>query len=353
MLHFLRTLPLIVMLAICMLKHLVLGQETLGESANQLVPVNNRSCVFADDKTLFGYSIQNAEARDVDWRVDWSLLAGDRTITRGSSEVRLLGGSDSPQLNVQIPTPPLRDSVILPVQLQMTWTAGGKKYQHNRPLYIFSRNPFATRKAFLKNAQIKLFDSDSKTVELLDKNEIPHTRLLNLSAIDLVTEGIVLVGEGVSFRKQRKLSESLLRAAQRGVPVLCLAPSEGDFPLAIQQDGQLTRPSRLVLERGEVVRRYDKRFDEVPTICHLSLESRRNEVVISAANGKDDWSWLNMEFPAEAPGMPSGRLIVCGLGIVSHWDTSPVPRYLFVHLLEELTSAQSTLENQEDAFTQR
>ncbi|NOY41293.1 MAG: hypothetical protein GXP26_05595 [Planctomycetes bacterium] len=346
------TLPLIAMLAICLPRHLTLGQEKLVESAGELIPVSNRSCVFADEKTFFDYSPKNVAARHADWQIDWSLMVGARTIARGSSEAIVPADSDVPLYLAEIPTPTLRDDVVLSAELRMTWTAGRKKYQHNRPLFIFSRNLFPTKQSLLENAQIKLFDADGRTAELLEKNEIPHSRLLNLSAIDLVTEGIVLVGEGVSFRKQRKLAESLLRVAQRGVPVLCLAPSEGDIPLAMRQEGELIRPSRLALERGHVVRRYDKRFDEIPIVCHLSLESRRNEVVLSAIDGKDDWAWLDMEFSPEASGKPPGRLIVCGLGIVTHWDKSPVPRYLFVRLLEELTSIQSTMEKQKNVFTQ-
>jgi hypothetical protein len=245
----------------------------------------------------------------------------------------------------------LRNGVVMPVQLQLTWHVGARTYERSQPLYIFSRDPFAIRQTFLENARIQLFDLDGNTAELLEKHEIPHSRLLDLAAIDLVTEGIVLVGEGVSLREQRKLPATLIRAAQRGVPVLCLAPVDGDFPLEIAQDGRSVRPSRFTLERGAVVRRYDERFDQLATDCHLSLETRRNEVVIAAADGQADWSWLEMSFPTEKPGKPNGSVIVCGFGIVSQWEASPVPRYLFVRLLEELT-AESALEK-EDAYTQR
>jgi len=339
---------------LCLSTSRALGQESQTKGADALLPADSRSCVFADNKTLFSYFHPDAVARDVEWHVEWSLMAGARTITRGSGEVMLLGGSDSPQQIVQIPTPPLRDNVVLPVQLQMTWTAGDKKYHHTRPLFIFSRNPFAVRQAFLEEAQIKLFDVDGETAELLDAHEIPHSRLLNLSAMDRLTEGIVLIGEGVSFRQQRRLAETLFQAAQRGVSVLCLAPSEGALcPLTSEENGQFLQPSRLLLERENVVLRYDKRFDKIPTLSYLALEPRRNEVVISDANDQGGWSWLELEFPPEATKKKTpGRLIVCGLGMVSHWEASPVPRYLFVHLLEELTPTKSNLEEQKDAFTQ-
>ncbi|QEG36523.1 hypothetical protein Pr1d_38370 [Bythopirellula goksoeyrii] len=329
------------MLAICLPCHLVSGQERPASHATDLVPVDTRSCFFADDEVSLLYSAADEEAL----RITWSLMANGRTLEQGTSEAAVLADSCVQQIVVKFPTPHLRVGIVLAAELQTTWISDNAKHHLSRPLTIFSRDPFSSRRSSLENTRIKLFDSDGKTAELFERYDIPHTRLLNLSAIELVTEGLVLVGEGVSFRKQRRLSETLLRAAQRGVSVLCLAPSDGNFPLNAQQSGQ---PSRLILDRGEVVRRYDKHFDSLPTICPLSLVPQRKEVVIGFAQGNSQWSWLNMEFPSESPNASSTKLIVCGLGMVTHWEESPVPRYLFVHLLDELSPAQLTEESQEN-----
>lgn len=330
------------MLLICLPCHVSSGQEEPAESAVELVPADKRACFFADDKVALLYSAPVGP-----WHVDWSLMVGNRTVRKGSSQARL--PADGQQYLVEISTPPLRPGIVLPVNLQMTWISGNRNNQQSRPLTIFSRDPFTTRHALLEQAQIKLFDADGQTAELLENYEIPHTRLINLSAIDLVTEGLVLVGEGVSFREQSRLPQALLRASQRGVSVLCLAPSEGEFPL---QDGQQARPHRLALQRGDVVRGFDKRFDEISTVSPLSLVPRRNEVLLSANNAAGDWSWLTLEFSPKSPDSPRGKLILCGLGIISHWDAGPVPRYLFVRLLEELSQTQSTEERQENELTE-
>ncbi len=350
--YFSKILLTTTMIAICLSTNIALGQESRTENPAALKILSSRSCFLESEEAHITYSVSDPVEEDEG--LEWALVAAGRTLAHGSS-----GSTDIESdtvlariYNIAVRMPPLRAGIVLPAELQVTWLRNKQTRRTKRSIYIFSRNPFAAQQAFLEEAQIKLFDADGRTAELLDKNEIPHSRLLNLSAIDLVTEGIVLVGEGASFRKQRKLAESLLRVAQREVPVLCLAPSEGDFSLAIRQDGLLVRPSRLALERGDVVRRYDKRFDEIPIACHLSLESLRNKVVLSAVDGKDDWAWADMEFSAEASEKPPGRLIVCGLGIVTHWEESPVSRYLFVRLLEELTRAQSTLEKQKNVFTQ-
>ena len=282
------------------------------------------------------------------WHVDWALVTEARTLARGSSKALCLDDSESPSYIVEVPTPTLREAVVLPVQLEMTWRSGESKLQLHRPLTIFSRNPLSIRQTFLKNAHIKLFDLEGETAELLDKYEIPYTRLPNLSSVDRATDGVVLVGEGTSFLRQRGLQEILMKTAQRGVSVLCLAPADGTITLAAGPNDLSTRPNMLTLERRDVVRRYNKRFDLLSPVTHLSFEARRNEVLLRMSENSREWSWLQMQFPAEKPVSPRSRLIVSGLGIVSHWEVSPVPRYLFLSLLEELTPAQPAQEKNDE-----
>ncbi len=339
------------MIAICLFRQFAFAQEAVPNG--ELKPTDKRACVFADDKAGFIYAStapRGAAAEHFNWQVEWSLVVGNRTLKRGSSKVVVPGDSDIPLYLIGIPMPPLRNDVVMPVELRMTWRADDSVYQDTRQLYLFSRDPFATRQKFLEDARISLFDSEGKTAEVLDEHEIPYARLLDLAAVDLVTEGILLVGEGVSFREQRKLAESLIMAAQRGVAVLCLAPREGDVPLSVEQNGKMLRPNRLMLEREEIVRHYDKRFDSLHTLSPLVLSATRSGSVVQAASWEDNlsrrdhWSWLDMEFPNKTPKEPDGRLIVCGLGLISDWDASPVPRYLFLRLLEECTEAQPVLE---------
>jgi hypothetical protein len=175
---------------------------------------------------------------------------------------------------------------------------------------------------------------------------------LNLSAIDLVDEGIVIVGEGVSFREQRNLADTLLRAAGRGVSVLCLAPSEGEFVFP-QPAGSTTGRLRVAMEQADVVRRYDKQFNLLPTISRLTLEPRRNEVVVRASESGAGWSWLSVKYASKTPDANPSTMIVCGLSMIRDWETSPVPRYLLVRLLEDLTAIEPAEEKEKDELSQR
>ncbi len=353
-LFLLLRLEMLAMLALCLSQRVCFGQERMP---HLLSPVDTKSCVFAGQEASFAYV--PTDMREGNWQVEWSLITEHRTLRRGTSNAMTAPDMDVPRYLTKIPMPPLRDGVVLTVQLQMQWSAEGRAYQHARPLHIFSRNPFSTRQAFLENAQIKLFDTNGETAKRLDEHEIPHSRLLNLSAIDLVTEGIILVGEGVSFCEQPKLPKALLLAAHRGVRIICLAPTEGEFPLTaliLEDGGQIVRPGRLSVDRADVVQRYDKRFDLLARSYSLSLESF-NKFVIDTDPSPDrppgtTWSWLELGFPAEKSSNPPGKLIVCCLSLVSQWDASPVPRYLFLRLLEEFTSTQPVLEKS-DEFIQK
>jgi len=321
------------------------GFETYSKSALG----HNPSCVFADDKAQF--SFVGPDFQQANTRVDWRLIASERTLASGTSNATRVGDHENKVFyNVTIPTPPLHAGVVLSAKLKLHWPDTKQPFQKTHPVYLYSRTPFAAQQKFLEHAQIKLFDQDGKTAELLDANEIPHTRLLNLAAIDVVTEGILLVGESTSFRKQRRLAESLIHAASRGVSVLCLAPSEGDFPLAINGPASEIRPTQLLLAGNDYLRRYDKRFDRLPSTTSLSLEPLRNEVVIRATQEKSAWSWAVAEYATDKSTSPPGRLMICSLDIVSQWEQSPVPSYLFAHLLQDLAETPPIKEKQNDVF---
>ena len=44
------------------------------------------------------------------------------------------------------------------------------------------------------------------------------------------------------------------------------------------------------------------------------------------------WPWMEANYP-EA----HGRLVICGFSIISQWDASPTPRFLFARLLERVS----------------
>ncbi len=340
--------------AVCSLLTPTSAQEQ-PENSRSIWFLDSGRCYLAGKKTSLLFSLpkgvgQLGEVAAEEIETSWFLVANGRTLARGNGKPTPIlspDGSTNGSTNgsimfaaIQLPT--LNESVTLAAELQISWTEDGQTYRDKRPITIYSDDPFSSKKKLFEQADIQLFDPIGKTAERLDAHEIPYAVLPNLNAIDSTNKGIVLVGEGVSLREQRQLAEALLLAAQRGLQVLCLAPLEGDFPLTVQSGNTRTQPSRVLLERDDFVYRYDKRFDSIARGSLWVLTTKKNAVIFRAGAAPDldpldSWALLTCDFPARSEETPGGRLIVCSAGIIQHWQTSPVPRYLFIHFVQELS----------------
>jgi hypothetical protein len=265
--------------------------------------------------------------------VTWRLIAEARTLMSGSGKVSRDSKDLIPVYEMAIPLPPLKPGVTqeLSVEIVHIRAVGTDAVQY--PIYVFSREPFAARERWLKRLRIKLFDPEGGTADLFDAENIPYNRLLDLAAIEAVDNGVLLVGEDVSWAEQRLLPESLLQAAQRGVTVLCLAPSEGELPLPFGEIRANGLPSRLVFGRADFLRGFDKRFDLLPGRSRLSIVPLRDRMALRADDDEGEWTWTDIRYPTENR---EGRLALCTWGIVSQWEVSPVYRYLLADILQDL-----------------
>ena len=166
----------------------------------------------------------------------------------------------------------------------------------------------------------------SKTVEALEALKVPHERIKQVDKLADQKEGIVIVGEGVSFKDERGLAEALVQLAQRGCKVICLAVEDGSFALpgigsdAISQAG-------LTFRRNGVIRQLDKRLDperwgsKGSLFAHsLHLASDDGKVLAEVQADSKGWPWVEVEY------VDGGKLIFCQFELSRHWDDCPTPR---------------------------
>src|SRR5690606_23449963 len=114
-------------------------------------------------------------------------------------------------------------------------------------VWLFARDPFANRREWLKQQQLVLYDPAGETAECFANADIPFELVANLSAIESVPTKLIVVGEGVSFREDRGLPELLCQRVEQGTPVLCLAPTQGEFPLLDDDDPAESKMRSLLL----------------------------------------------------------------------------------------------------------
>ncbi len=244
---------------------------------------------------------------------------------------------------VRFTAPPVREGIVLRTALAVhVLGADGKVTTRlERVLWIFPEDPFAGRAKWLKEREITLFDPAHTTAPMLAKVGVPFEEQNNLSALAGLGKGVLLIGEGVSFKEEAALAKIMVLLAARGVPILCLAPSEGTFFLPSMGESDKAGPESLTLRRRSVIRHLDKRLDALAwpadgkvVASSLSLGIEDGALTAEVARGEGGWPWLEMEYGGK------GRLLVCGFGIMKHWADGPTPRFLFAALLERLAEGE-------------
>ena len=272
---------------------------------------------------------------------NWSLSANDRTIEAGESAVHV-DARHSATLEVPLRIPPVNDGVLFEVQLSVSVTARGQSEpiaSLRRPILIFPRNPFFERSKWLQELSISLFDPDGKTAEVFESAEIPFKRIRNVAVLDNLEKGLLIVGEGVSFLRNRSLAETLTLVAVRGVPVLCLAPSDGRLVLPIAEVDKPSRPLSMAFRGNDVIREFDKRLDprewmsnEDVAASRICLRCDRGRIVGEVSDATHGWPWIELRF------RNNSTLVYCGFAVIKRWDDGPTPRFLLARLFEHLTN---------------
>ena len=299
------------------------------------------SNVFGGQDVTVHVAVVSAQAQQA--TLGWSLAVSGGVVQRAEQAVTL--APDRPAVaELHLRVPATKEGVALPAQLALALRTEGKTEPAatlNKTLWIFCDDPFAYRKERLASLKIRLFDPEKRTAACLEKAGVPFELVANVDAMTGLKDGILIVGEGVSFADYRGLGATMTKVAAGGPPVLCLAPGGGTMELAITPQSDVPEPQRVSLRRRDAIVSVDKRLDaeawppdgEIEA-CSLMISGERGPVVAEARRGGGGWPWLEMTFAGR------GKLIVCGFAIVGKWDNSPTPRFLLAGILEELAGKQ-------------
>ncbi|MCX6997959.1 MAG: hypothetical protein NTV49_12955 [Kiritimatiellaeota bacterium] len=271
----------------------------------------------------------------------WRLASEGRTLARREQAVVVAAGSPV-SVEIRFEAPAVKEGTALATTLEVEVVEQGAPAvaaQLEKTIWIFPENAWAERGAWLKQLNLRLFDPDGKTAALLEQGKIPFTALRNVDALADLTDGVLIVGEGISFKDYRGLARSLWQAAAGGAAILCLAPREGEFPIADASETRQPQPVRMDFRQHEIILELDKRLDAAcwPTegagSIGIQLQGARGPVVGEISQSGASWRWIEMTF---AGGKNRGRLVVTGLALFDKWKTSPAPRYLLLKMLEHV-----------------
>lgn len=291
---------------------------------------------FGGQEVDVGFRFTNGGAQSL--RVGWAARIQKQVVARRELTVASKAGQPA-EFTVRLKLPDAEPRVILPAAVAIT--LDGREVLE-RPLWIFPRDPFSDHRKTLSALPITLFDPEKRTAQLLDKLEIAVKEVRNVEALAEVAGGLILIGEGLSFRDYRGLPAVMLAAAARGNRVLCLAPVGGSLELPGASSSEAGNVRSLSFRRADVIAEFDKRLDyrAWPTdgkvvASGIRLIGERGPVVAEVTKGDAGWPWLEVAYPS------GGRFILCSFAIVEKWESGPAPRYVFQHVLERAAGKSS------------
>lgn len=322
--------PLIIFLAIV--------SVDLAANPAHLTLVDEWSGVFAGEKSSFNVLV-NSE-RELNGILSWRLHAHGRTIFRQQKRISVKPGNEK-YFSVSIHPPEINDGVILDVTLQIDLTEDGAEKpvaRIKRTVRLFNKDPFVQKKNELIATGIALFDPVGKTAAVFESANIPFIRVQGLDSINGFTGRVLIVGEGTPISNYRGLANMLLQLASSGVPVLCLAPSSGEFPLNAFLHKPLEQPNTLLLKRQDVIGDLDTKLDFLSwppngkvVATSLQLVTDKNGVAGKVSVNDTGWVWMEIDF-----GPNKGKFVFAGFAIIEKWNTGPVPRFLLDKLLNHI-----------------
>jgi len=291
--------------------------------------------VFAGKEVDFHFAVK--APRGSKGRAAWNFsIVNRRTISSGETGLPAGGG----KVGVRLRVPEIKDGVVLRARLRISVLAEGEEKAqavYDKTVWIFPEDPFTGRKKWLKGLKIVLFDPEKTTAGPLKKGKVPFEELNNPAAIGELKEGLLIVGEGVSFRDYPDLGEAMVRAAAGGLPVLCLAPAAGSLALPGADNPRLPAPGGLAFRRADFITELDKRLDAEAwppegkvAIRGLLLKAEERTVVTEVTREPGGWPWVEVNYPDH-----KSKLVVCGFGLLGKaWAAGPTPRFLLARLLE-------------------
>ncbi len=279
------------------------GTEPSGVSP-AVRPLGVPAMVFSGEEVLLRF------ACDGQTQVPWQASADRRPFASGVVVAK------NDLVEIRFTAPQVKEGVTLPIRVAVEKAVC--------KMQVVGRPPLAGRRQWAEQLGIVLFDPSGKTAEALEKIELPCRRVTGLGALAAVTEGLVVVGEGLALEDQRGLDGVLCQLARQGVPVVLLTPESG--PFALSAPG----PDRFELRGADAAVAID-------ALAAADLkESRRfrfagedQGMVLLIADEASGYPWADFRY-----GRDRGRVCCIGWNLLPRWEASPAPRYFFVRLLE-------------------
>jgi hypothetical protein len=269
-------------------------------------------------------------------RAVWRLAVGPRTLIRG--EMLLEEGAEKwTQVPVRLRLPPLEkiSPLVADLHAEIIDDSGARLASAARQIAIFDSDIRAHVSARLREAPIYVFDPLERTAARMSECGLVYGFARPDTPLDS-TNGVWIIGEGISLDDYPGLAEALFRSAENGLSVVVLAPRQGTVVAPGWAYEAQPVPLRMELKDRTFVTEIHKLLDaetwgSCGSVRASFLCPTRDcalEVAAECGNAGPRWSFVSWEFES------GGSLRICTLPMIEKWTCGPVPPYLFLSLLE-------------------
>lgn len=276
----------------------------------------------------------------IDGRLGWSVSADQRVIQRSEQTVALSSGRPA-EGELRLTLPEVKPGIHQPLTLNISLMDSDQTTVTNitKSLVLYHEDVFADREDWLKGLNIHLFDPEETTSEVFDEEKIPYTAIHRPAGFDAMEKGLLIVGEDVDFDDYREFVDLLTATAQRGIPVICLAPSSGTFSMPGTDTADAAVPNSMRFRKRDIITELDKKLDAdawatngVMVKTSMRIEGERTGVTVAVEDEPEHWLWSEWTL-----GPKNTRVIIIGFPVIEKWADGPTPRYLFSRILEYVT----------------
>ena len=308
--------------------------------------VDSGTNLFAGKPAKMTCEVSSKQAGEA--TLSWSLVVSGGVIARGE-KIITLNIERAVDVSWDVELPEVKPGLIVPATLRLAVNpqAGSPKFEPvaaDVSLSICSPDATALRGEWLKSLDLVLFDPAERTVDVFARSRIP-CRVAGDPQCAGLTKGLILYGEGIDPARLDAVWSAAIEAASSGRRVLVMASPGANVPiegLIASSDDSIRSVS---LKRNDIIRELDKRLDATAwpkpgrlVASSLHWTARGEQPSVEFRDDAEGWTWLQVRY------RNGGRLIWTGFGLAESWEATPTARYLFLNVLEDLSTDKPVLE---------
>ena len=277
--------------------------------------------VFAGRESILLGSVDAvAEGEKLTFRV----TKNHRTLAGGT----VIAGKEG-RVELPVALPEMKPGVAMQLELSLSKSVGDVSVSlASGKMWAFSEQPFTGGANPAGMRPLYLYDPEGKTAAAFESIKLRAECVDDFSDLESVTNAFIIIHEGFSIESVRGFDEILDGFVRHGNRVLLIAPSEGSFviPSGLEACWYGMALKGLHSHAEILGTDYDLDLSSMPG-CRFRLVGIHEVAALQVDRGQgyEAAIWWDTQ--------NDGKVIFCGLNLISSWEKTPAARWLLGEIL--------------------